>query len=105
MASKWKLLGQFGLNAAKAMFPAVAAVEAGVLGLKNAKGEDKLNAAEELAKAGMDLAEDIAGKDLLDEPKVSAAYRGFISSYVQFMNALSDAKAAKVQPPATDPIT
>ena len=98
MASKWKSLGQFGLIAAKAMFPAVAAVEAGVLGLKGAKGEAKLDAAEQLAMAGLELAEDVADKDLLQEPQVRAAYRGFISAYVQFQKALAAAKAAKAQP-------
>jgi hypothetical protein len=96
MHINWKAVGKLGLAAAKQMFPAVAAVESGVMILKNSDdAASKLDAGESLALAAIDLAEDVTDKDLLVQPKVSAAYRRFISSYVQFMNALAEAKAAK----------
>ena len=94
----WKKIGKLGLTAAKAVFPAVAAVEAGVLAVKDS--ESKLDAGEQLAVAGLELAEEVSDTDLLKNDKVRSTYRALMASYVSFMDALAEAKAAKVDPPA-----
>ena len=92
-----KQFGKLGLQAAKVVYPSIVAVEAGIEAFKSgASSDEKLNAAEQIALASLDIAEDVTEKDLLNDVKVREAYRGLISAYVTFMNALAAAKEAKV---------
>ena len=91
-----KTVGKIGWIATKAAFPAANAVEAAIEKLKDSPGgASKLEAAETMALASIDLVEQVTDKDLLVQPKVSAAYRGLISAYITFMNALAEAKASR----------
>lgn len=100
MPSKWKAIGKFALSIAEAMIPGVRQVEDGVEVFRTTPtGKEKREAVKSIVLGGIMGAEFVADRDLLLEPKVAAAYDGFISSYVSFLNALSEAKAAKAPVP------
>jgi hypothetical protein len=96
MASKWKSIGAFALAIGKATIPGVSGIEEAIKGLKTKPGGDeKLAMVEQLVLHSVATGEFFTDKDLLDDAKVRDAYRGFVSAFVAFQNALADAKAAK----------
>lgn len=101
MSNKWKAIGKFALSIAEATIPGVRQVEDGITAFRTKPtGVEKREAVKQIVLGGIQASEFAADRDLLQEPKVAAAYDGFISSYVSFLNALSEAKAAKAPAPA-----
>lgn len=103
---KWgwlKKVGTVAYGIAKEEVPGVGAVEAGVKSLKAAKGPEKLVYIEAVALAVVGVAEQVAQKDLLEEPEVAMAYRGFLAAYWQLLQAVGHARAVRVVPPV-DPV-
>lgn len=96
-----KTIMQAGLKVAEGTIPGIHVIEDAVVVLKgDASGQDKLAALEKaVLDGGLPAAEFGADRDLLDDAKVRSAWRGFASAYVTFLNALRDAKAAKVAHP------
>lgn len=89
-ANKW--IG-FGLR----LIPYVGTIVNAVEEIKDAKGSAKLAKVKEAVEVGLPAIESVVDRDLLKDEKVSEAFDGFVSSYVNFQNALAAAKASKVK--------
>ena len=97
MSSKWKMIGKFALEIAKATIPGVQQVEAGVQAFRQKPtGGEKRDAVKQIVLGGLTGVEFAVDRDLLQDPVVAAAWDEFISSYVGFQNALATAKSARV---------
>lgn len=95
--NKWlKNVGKIALAVGAQTIPGVNIVQHAVEALQHgASGDQKLAAVEDLVLGGLSAVEFGADKDLLNDAKVKTAYRGFVSSYVTFAQALADAKQAR----------
>lgn len=102
MPNRWKAIGRFALGIAEITIPGVNQIEQGIKDFRSKpSGDEKRQAVKNIVLGSLTAGEFAADRDLLDDPKVAAAYDGFISSYVSFQNALADAKAAKIQKPVS----
>lgn len=87
MNAKWLA---FGLKLIPYIIAAVAAVEKFVKG----KGPEKQDAAVAAIAAALAAAEDVAGKDLLDDAEVEAAIRAAADAIVHVQNVIAARKVA-----------
>ena len=80
------------------MVPLVLGAVQAVEQLKSAKkGQAKQDAAVNMVRAALPLAEEIGGADLLDDAAVDAATRHVINAVVALENVVRDAQARRTQ--------
>lgn len=79
---------KIAIGIAGAAIPAVSQVEHGIEVLKSAKGKAKQDAALELVKSSLEIAEQAAEKDLLNDPEVETATRSVMDAIVALQNVL-----------------
>jgi hypothetical protein len=79
---------KLGLQLVPAIVSAIHAVEQ----LVNRKGADKENMAVDAVAAGLQIAEGLAGRDLVRDAAVEPAVRDFMRAYVALQNAVRAAR-------------
>ena len=85
----WAAVARIGLKVASVVIPQIGAIEQLAEALPVLRGQQKEDAVVALTKQALKDAEEIAGKDLLNDPAFEAAVRAFTQSYVALQNVVN----------------
>lgn len=97
MKIQWKNIGKLAYSVVKIAVPAIQDVEDRAKELKAAKGDAKKTAAIALIKQGMLTAEDVTGKDFVNDPEFDAV----LSDLNDILVRLNNLEAKKAAAPAS----
>lgn len=87
---KWKDLG---LKIAYAVFEHGSDVERMGKAIPSLKGSAKADAVAALVKESIAISEEVAGKDLVNDPELESAYRALSDAYVHLQNVVAKKSA------------